>query len=62
MKEIYNFMQEDLNNNDVMVLDTFNTVYLWIGRNSNKHERTSTWNKIKDYLDNVTDGRDASKV
>lgn len=29
MREFYNFTQEDLMNNDVMVLDTYNTIYMW---------------------------------
>ena len=29
MREIYNFAQTDLNNNDVMVLDAYKTVYVW---------------------------------
>ena len=46
MKEIYDFGQEDLNNNDVMVLDAFSTVYIWVGTNSNKHERKNVDAKV----------------
>jgi len=38
MKEIYNFLQDDLNNHDVMVLDCFSTVYMWVGLKANKTE------------------------
>jgi hypothetical protein len=34
MREVYNFCQEDLMNNDVMILDVYNTIYLWLGINS----------------------------
>ena len=46
MKEIYNFAQSDLNNNDVMVLDAFNTVYIWVGREANKTERQNVDAKV----------------
>ena len=46
MKEIYNFAQSDLNNNDVMVLDAFNTVYIWVGRQANKTERNNVDAKV----------------
>lgn len=39
VKEIFGFMQEDLDNNDVQILDAYNTVYIWIGNQSNKHEQ-----------------------
>lgn len=38
-KEVVNFTQEDLVNSDVMMLDCWNTIYLWIGTESNKFER-----------------------
>ena len=42
MKELYNYSQEDLNNNDVMVLDAYKTIYLWIGRKSNNVEKRNS--------------------
>lgn len=62
MKELYNFCQEDLNNHDVMVLDTFNTIYMWIGLHSNDGERRTVGKKVEQYVENLTDGRDASKI
>jgi hypothetical protein len=38
MKEVPNFTQMDLNNYDIMVLDVYNTVYVWVGRKSTKAE------------------------
>ena len=61
MKEVHNFLQEDLNNNDVMVLDAFSTVYMWIGRNANKTERTQCAKKVDKYIAGL-EGREASKV
>lgn len=38
MKEIAAFTQEDLINEDVYILDAYTTLYIWIGRKSNKFE------------------------
>jgi hypothetical protein len=62
MKEIYNFSQTDLNNNDIMVLDAYNTVFMWIGRNSNDHERKNVMAKVEKYVNALTDGRDPAKI
>lgn len=35
MKEIYNFVQDDLTTEDVLLLDCQSEVYVWIGLNSN---------------------------
>ena len=34
MKEIYNFTQDDLTTEDVLVLDCHNELYVWIGCHS----------------------------
>lgn len=35
MQEIYNFTQDDLNTEDVLVLDCHIEIYVWIGSLSN---------------------------
>lgn len=35
MKEIYNFTQDDLTTEDVLVLDCHREIYVWIGCHSN---------------------------
>jgi len=35
VKEIYNFVQDDLTTEDVFLLDCQSEVYVWIGSNSN---------------------------
>ena len=40
VEEIFNFTQEDLFDDDVMLLDAWSTVYIWIGSQSNQRERT----------------------
>ena len=36
MKEVYNFSQEDLNMSDVMVLDAYSSIFMWMGQKANK--------------------------
>lgn len=62
MKELYNFYQEDLNNNDVMVLDSFNTIYMWIGLLANDTEKRNVVKKVEQYAQNLTDGRNPDKI
>lgn len=62
MKECYNFSQHDLNNHDVMVLDAFSTLYLWIGLKSNKTEQKNCLKKVQKYVESISDGRDKSKI
>lgn len=37
--EIPDFTQQDLVSDDVMILDVWDTVYVWIGEGANKQER-----------------------
>ncbi len=39
VEEIYNFTQDDLINDDIMILDAYQTIYVWIGNRSNKFEK-----------------------
>ncbi len=58
VEEIYNFCQDDLINDDVMLLDTFTAVYVWIGTESNDTEKTMALDVAKQYIENAEDGRD----
>ena len=62
MKEVPNFSQDDLNNNEVMVLDSYRTIYIWVGNNSNKFERKGAFTKVEQYLESLTDGRSAKDI
>jgi len=62
MREIYNFAQTDLNNNDVMVLDAYKTVYMWMGRNANKTEIRNSQKKVDAYMAALQDGRAVADV
>ena len=61
MKEVVNFSQEDLNINDVMVLDAYSTVFMWMGTRANKTEQTKSGAKVEKYIAGLSD-RDPSKV
>jgi len=62
MREVYNFDQSDLNNHDVMVLDAYKTVYMWVGRHSNKTEMKNAVKKIEAYVGALQDGRSMNDV
>jgi len=62
MKEIPAFAQEDLLNDDVMVLDAYSVVYIWIGNRSNKFEKKGAYNKVEKYLESVSDSRNKDAV
>lgn len=49
-------------NDDIMVLDAYNTIYVWIGKMSNKFEKKNSINTAQKYLDSVQDERDKSEV
>ena len=62
MKEIIAYAQEDLLNDDVYILDSFDKVYIWIGHSSNKFEKAGAYKKAQQYIDGTQDGRDKSEV
>jgi len=51
-----------LNNNDVMVLDAFQTIYMWIGRGANKIEKKNAQKKVDAYIQALQDGRKEEDV
>jgi hypothetical protein len=58
IEEVFNFTQEDLCDDDVMLLDTYNTVYVWVGSQSNQQEKDMAFQAAADYIAHATDGRD----
>ncbi|RMX63734.1 hypothetical protein DD238_006349 [Peronospora effusa] len=57
-REIVNFAQDDLNTDDVFILDTFTTLYVWIGAGANESERREAMSLAEKYLAVVqSDGR-----
>lgn len=59
VEEIYSFTQEDLVDEDVMLLDVYTEIFLWVGRKSNRLEREEAMNIARKYIDlcSSTDGR-----
>ena len=59
MEEVTNFAQDDLLDDDVMILDTVNQIFVWIGREASPEERKNATRIAEDYLSHSLDGRDA---
>ncbi|ELK15334.1 Advillin [Pteropus alecto] len=57
--EITDFTQDDLNPGDVMLLDTWDQVFLWIGAEANVTEKESALATAQEYLHTHPSGRDA---
>ncbi|KAK2490675.1 hypothetical protein MC885_017234 [Smutsia gigantea] len=56
--EITDFTQDDLNPSDVMLLDTWDQVFLWIGAEANATEKESALAMAQEYLQTHPSGRD----
>ena len=50
VEEVLNFTQVDLVTDDVMLLDTGDTMFAWLGIDANKVERNAVLVTAKDYL------------
>ena len=57
-EEIVNFSQADLCEDDVMLLDIGDTIFLWFGKDSNKTEQAGSIKLGQDYLASDPQGRD----
>ncbi|XP_072455274.1 villin-like protein isoform X2 [Notamacropus eugenii] len=58
MTEIMFFSQEDLEEDDIMLLDTWVEVFLWIGKESNTYEKKESVTMAREYLKSHPAGRD----
>ncbi|KAI5280636.1 Advillin [Manis pentadactyla] len=56
--EITDFTQDDLNPSDMMLLDTWDQVFLWIGAEANAAEKGSALAMAQEYLQTHPSGRD----
>ncbi|XP_056335721.1 adseverin [Danio aesculapii] len=52
------FNQDDLAEDDVMLLDVWDSVFVWIGRDANEVERTESVKSAKAYIETDPSGRD----
>jgi Gelsolin repeat/Villin headpiece domain len=57
-EEICDFTQDDLINDDVMLLDTYTEVFVWVGTDAQKSEKDAAITTALDYVENANDGRD----
>ncbi|KAL2085121.1 hypothetical protein ACEWY4_018441 [Coilia grayii] len=58
MTEVQDFVQEDLDTDDVMLLDTWEEIFLWIGSSANQYETEQAGNSALEYLKTHPAGRD----
>uniref|UniRef100_A0AAY4C4I7 Villin-1 n=1 Tax=Denticeps clupeoides TaxID=299321 RepID=A0AAY4C4I7_9TELE len=56
--EITNFIQDDLDEDDVMLLDLWDQVFLWIGKGANEIEKKESVSTAQEYLRSHPAGRD----
>ncbi|XP_021513936.2 advillin [Meriones unguiculatus] len=56
--EVTDFTQDDLNPGDVMLLDTWDQVFLWIGAEANATEKEGALSAAQEYLVTHPSGRD----
>uniref|UniRef100_A0A8C8RCX2 Macrophage-capping protein n=1 Tax=Pelusios castaneus TaxID=367368 RepID=A0A8C8RCX2_9SAUR len=52
------FTQDDLAEDDVMLLDTWEQVFVWIGKDANETERSESVKSAKRYIETDPSGRD----
>jgi len=57
VEEIFNYTQEDLDQNDIFFLDTFNELYVWVGDKSNDTEKKMSIQTAIEYVEKAEDGR-----
>jgi len=57
VEEIFGFTQEDLIADDVMLLDTYSEVYVWVGAQSSRDEKESAFKAALDFVGHAPDGR-----
>ncbi|XP_058486554.1 villin-1 isoform X1 [Solea solea] len=58
MTEVDDFAQSDLDEEDVMLLDTWEEIFFWVGNLANKTETEEAWNCAQEYLRSHPAGRD----
>ncbi|KAK9511086.1 hypothetical protein O3M35_005718 [Rhynocoris fuscipes] len=51
VEEIINFSQSDLVPEDVMILDVFHSLFIWIGKKANREERSKSLDFAFEYLE-----------
>jgi len=62
VQEIFDFTQQDLDTSDVMLLDVYDCVFVWIGKGSNDEEKELSFQAAMDFLDLDTTPRNSQNT
>ncbi|CAH1793788.1 unnamed protein product [Owenia fusiformis] len=57
VEEIFDFQQQDLDEDDVMILDAYTEVFVWIGQNSAEVEKLGAYKTAIEYIESDPSGR-----
>jgi len=57
VEEISNYTQDDLEEDDITILDTYDQVLVWIGKDSNQKERKDAFTFAQEYVKTDPSGR-----
>jgi len=57
VEEIFNYSQEDLDQNDIFYLDSYTEMYVWVGDKSNETEKKLAFQTAIEYVEHAEDGR-----
>ena len=49
-------------NDDIMILDAYQTIYVWIGNKSNDFEKKGAYKSASQYIEQIKDERDKDNV
>nr|WAQ15589.1 villin [Halisarca dujardinii] len=58
VEEIFDFAQEDMVEEDVMILDIYDSLYVWVGRGANDTEKKEALRVAQEYVKSDPSGRD----
>jgi advillin len=59
VEEVTDFEQEDLIDEDVMILDCFTSIFVWVGSQAHAEEKTKAMQFAQEFAAKANDGRDA---
>uniref|UniRef100_A0A7E5A113 HP domain-containing protein n=1 Tax=Panagrellus redivivus TaxID=6233 RepID=A0A7E5A113_PANRE len=57
VEEVFSLTQSDLETDDIMILDAFTEIYIWIGAGSNAAEKKSALKTVMEYIASDSSGR-----
>jgi hypothetical protein len=57
IEEIFNYSQDDLISDDVMILDSYTEVFCWVGHDASREEKDTALKTALEYVDRAPDGR-----